>query len=410
MTAEPGSAELDEFRARARAFLDEHAKRAGTHGFVWGAGDDSVGLISESADQADELEEAKRWRRTLWDNGYSWLTGPVELGGAGLTPAHERAWNEVLAEYDVPSQGPLFGLGIVAPTIMEFAAPEVAAQYVPKMFAGDVVACQLFSEPGAGSDLAGVRTQAVRDGDRWRINGQKIWSSAADVADIGQILVRTGEAGSRHRGLTMLLIDMRQPGVQVRPIVEATGKASFNEVFLDDAVALDSHRLGEVGGGWAVAMATMRFERGAIAQGGGGAGNSATGAINTDRLVATVDRFAPADEAVQEEFVSAWVKRRAVEVYGRCSRIGEVTQSDDGSAMAVAKLIQARAFEATSDVLRHALDRRLWADTGEWGTYAWAHYVLDVESMKIAGGTTEVLRNVVGERVLGLPRPAGGGR
>jgi acyl-CoA dehydrogenase len=404
--------DLEEFRRSVQEVLDRHLTRAGARDVTWGTGDDSVGLISERSVDAQEAElrEAREWRRTLADHGLSWIDGPVEYGGAGLTAEHVRVFHEVLADYDAPSQGPLFGLGIIAPTILEFGSAEAKARYLPAMFRGDVVACQLFSEPEAGSDLAGVRTRAVRDGDVWRISGQKIWSSAAHVADIGQILVRTAQGGSRHAGLSMFLIDMRQPGVTVRPIVESTGKANFNEVYLDDAVALDAHRLGAEGEGWRVAMATMRHERNAISRGGGGAGNSATGAINTERLVQTVDRYAAEDEHAQDLFVAAHVRRSAVEAFARLSRIAEVTDSTDGSAMAVAKLIQARAFEATSDALRAALDRRLWADHGEWGTYAWNDYVLDVESMKIAGGTTEILRTIVAERVLGLPKPPAGSR
>jgi alkylation response protein AidB-like acyl-CoA dehydrogenase len=394
------------FETEARAFLDANLERAERRGFEWGAGPDRVGLIAERGtdEQQEELAEAKAWRRLMFDHGFGWLTGPVAYGGRGLSAEHESVWQDLLWEYQVPSQGPYFGLGMLAPTILEFAREDVRRRLLPAMYRGDVIACQLFSEPGAGSDLAGIATTAVRDGDRWRIDGQKIWSSGAHYADIGEIICRTEPGSTRHQGLTAFLIDMRQSGVQTRPIREATGKASFNEVFLDGAVALDADRLGEVGSGWTVAMTTLRFEREAISRGGGGAGNAPTGAVGVERLAATVARFAPDDPQARDALVETVVRRRVGEAYGRRPRIAETSDRQDGSEMAVAKLLQGRAFEQTADLLRRTLGRRLWLDTGEWGTAAWADYVLDVEGMRVAGGSTEIMKNIVAERLLGLPR------
>jgi alkylation response protein AidB-like acyl-CoA dehydrogenase len=404
--SDPAVPSLAEFRAAAREFLDAHLPRATVGEFLWGVGSDRVGLISDRGieEQQQEVEEARTWRRLLYDHGYGWLNGPPEYGGRGLPAEYETAWQELLWDYQVPSQGPFFGLGMLAPTIQRYAAEPVRARLLPAMYRGDVIACQLFSEPGAGSDLAAISTSAVPEGDRWRVNGQKIWSSGAHYADIGLIICRTDPESTRHKGLTAFLIDMHQPGVRTRPIREATGKASFNEVFLDDAVVRDEERLGEVGAGWQVAMTTMRFEREAISRGGGGAGNAPTGAVSLRRLAATVERFAPTDERVRDALVEVCVRRRVLEAYGRFPRIGEITDRADGSEAAVAKLLQGRTFEQTATLLRDTLDRLLWLDTGEWGTAAWSDYVLDVEGMKVAGGTTEIMKNIVAERLLGLPR------
>lgn len=407
-TADPHPAVPDpaQFRAAARAFLDAHLPRAQPGRFQWGAGSDRVGLISEHGvqEQEQEVEEARAWRRLLYDHGYGWLTGPPAYGGRGLPARYEAIWQELLWDYQVPSQGPFFGLGMLAPTILQYAIEPVRARLLPAMYRGDVIACQLFSEPGAGSDLAAIATAAVPDGDRWRITGQKIWSSGAHYADVGLIICRTDPESTRHRGLTAFLIDMRQPGVQTRPIREATGKASFNEVFIDGATARDDERLGEVGAGWQVAMSTMRYEREAISRGGGGAGNAPTGAVSLKRLAATVERFAAGDVRVRDALVDVAVRRRVLEAYGRYPRIGETTDRADGSEAAVAKLLQGEAFAHTATLLRATLDQRLWLDTGEWGTAAWSDYVLDVEGMKVAGGTTEIMKNIVAERLLGLPR------
>ncbi|HEC10204.1 MAG TPA: acyl-CoA dehydrogenase, partial [Acidimicrobiales bacterium] len=185
----------EEFKSRARAFLDANAQLRGEdRGFVWGEGPDDAALFEEIDREAErrELEAAKAWRRLKYDNGFGWISGPPELGGAGLPRSYERIFNNLESRYDVPSTGFFgIGLGMIAPTIATHADPEVAAELLPQMYRGDIVACQLFSEPGAGSDLASLQMRAERDGDEWIINGQKVWTSGAHYSDIGEVIART---------------------------------------------------------------------------------------------------------------------------------------------------------------------------------------------------------------------------
>src|SRR4029453_5622605 len=196
--------------------------------------------------------------------------GPPELGGRGLPASYDRLYSALEARYEGPPQN-FFGirLGMVAPTIQAHAPGDVQKKYLPAMYRGDIVGCQLFSEPGAGSDLASLQTRAVRDGDEWRITGQKVWTSGAQYSDIGEIIARTDPDLPKHKGLTGFVVDMRAPGVEIRPLRQMTGGASFNEVFFTDVRIPDDHRLGDVGQGWTVALTTLMNERASIGAGTG---------------------------------------------------------------------------------------------------------------------------------------------
>ncbi|HEX9316708.1 MAG TPA: acyl-CoA dehydrogenase family protein, partial [Actinomycetota bacterium] len=228
----------DEFRAEASAFLEANAKRRLKVSQAWGEGSDEVGILPERTPEEDlrVLAEAKEWRAKAFDAGFGWITGPEAYGGRGLPREYDRVWQGLENDYDVPGIGPFgIGLGMVAPTIQAHAIEDVRRQYLAPLYRGDVVACQLFSEPVAGSDLAGIQTRAMRDGDEWVLNGQKVWTSGAHYSDIGEIITRTATyPDSRHRGLTMFLVDMKAPGVEVRPLRQMTGGAAFNEVFFTD--------------------------------------------------------------------------------------------------------------------------------------------------------------------------------
>ena len=206
---------IEEFTDEARGFLDANAeKKPQMTDFVWGEGSDDVGLFKEDDRDAEAIdaEIAKQWRRKRFDNGFGWITGPEKFGGRGLTGAHERAYQSVEAEYVTPNMGVLMiSLGMIAPTILAHATPEVQDMYLRGMYRGDVVGCQLFSEPGAGSDLASLQTKAVRDGDEWIVTGQKVWTSAAHLSDIGEIICGTDPVLPKHKGLTGFVFDMGAP-------------------------------------------------------------------------------------------------------------------------------------------------------------------------------------------------------
>jgi alkylation response protein AidB-like acyl-CoA dehydrogenase len=393
----------EQLEAEARAFLDANAERRPEETFVWGQGSENVSLFPERTpeQQAADLAASRAWAQQVFDAGFGWITGPVEYGGRGLSADHQRAWNRVAADYQTPSLSIYgIGLGMVAPTILAHATDEVKEAYLRKMWRGDIVACQLFSEPSSGSDLASLQTRAVRDGDEWVLNGQKVWTSGAQVSDIGEIICRTDPDLPKHRGLTGFVVDMHAPGVEVRPLRQMTGGASFNEVFFTDVRVPDSHRLGDVNGGWTVALTTLMNERAAIGGGGGGVGlptstrlievARATG-TNTDPLVR--QQLA---EIVINDRVAGYTNRRAM---------AKIAQGQlPGPEMSLAKLSLTANMVRTYEALSSMLGPKLVVDTGAWGTYAWTQFLLGVPGMRIAGGSDEVMRNIIGERVLGLPK------
>ncbi len=394
----------DEFRAEATDFLEANAKRRAEVTEVWGQGSDEVAILPERTPEEDAaiLAAAKEWRAKVFDAGFGWISGPETYGGRGLPREYERIWQSLENDYDVPNIGPFgIGLGMVAPTILAHAIEDVKQRYLPAMYRGDTVACQLFSEPVAGSDLAGIQTKAIRDGEEWILNGQKVWTSGAHYSDIGEIITRTTTFDdSRHRGLTMFLVDMRAPGVEVRPLRQMTGGASFNEVFFTDVRIPDEMRLGDVDQGWTVALTTLMNERMAI--GGGGVG----GGMNLTNRLQALARYlgAAGDPHVRQQLAEVMI-RMSVSRYTTMRAMAKMRAGQlPGPELSTLKLALTNNMQKTSELLTSVLGPRLIADTDEWGTYAWSAFVLSVPGMRVAGGTDEVLRNIVGERVLGLPK------
>jgi alkylation response protein AidB-like acyl-CoA dehydrogenase len=391
-----------DFREEALTFLEQNAKPKEAEKTGWGEGSDSVSLFAEKTKEQElaEVEEAKAWRQKVFDAGFGWIQGPAQYGGRELPANYERLWNSVQSDFDTPSAAPFgIGLGMVAPTILAHATDKAKDLYLRAMYRGEIVGCQLFSEPGAGSDLAGLQTRAVRDGDEWLITGQKVWTSGAQYSDLGEIICRTDPDLPKHKGLTGFIVDMKAPGVEVRPLRQMTGGASFNEVFFNEVRVPDDHRLGDVNQGWTVALTTLMNERASI--GGGGAGPS----LSTDRLVGLMrylgkDRDPIARQQYADLYIHNQIARltnlRAMEKI----RAGQLP----GPEMSIGKLSLTQNMQRTAAFLAHILGPRLTANTGEWGTYAWSEFVLGVPGMRVAGGTDEVMKNIVGERVLGLPK------
>jgi alkylation response protein AidB-like acyl-CoA dehydrogenase len=398
---EPGEAD---FEVEVRRFLDGHAeRRPPPEEFVWGQGSDEVGLFTERTHQEEQadLAAARHWAQSVFDAGFGWITGPPAYGGRGLPRQFQRIYASAAADYRFPSQSVYgIGLGMVAPTILAHATEEVKQAYLRLMYRGDIVACQLFSEPGAGSDLASLQSRAERDGDEWILNGQKVWTSGAQLSDIGEIICRTDPTLPKHRGLTGFVIDMRAPGVEVRPLRQMTGGATFNEVFLTDVRVPDSHRLGEVNGGWTVALTTLMNERAAIGSGGGGATPTAT-----NRLIELCRaRGRDHDPLVRQKLADVIIRSRVANYSTARSMAAVKVGQAPGPELSLAKMALTEVMVRTNELLSLVLGPSLVADSGQWGTYSWSHYVLGVSGMRVAGGTDEVLRNIVGERVLGLPK------
>ncbi len=394
---------LDDFVAEAKRFLDANAEPRSEQKFVWGEGPDRVGILDEKTpeEEAEELRAAKDWKATEFDAGFGWITGPEEYGGRALDAAYQRAYAETQSNYAIPSVSPFaIGLGMVAPTILAHAIPEVKERYLRSLYRGDLVACQLFSEPAAGSDLAGIQTRA--DARRRRVGDQR--PEGVDVgraterprrdhhANVGRQAQAQGphDAPRRHEGARR-----RQCG----RLRQMTGGASFNEVFFDEVRVHDSHRLGDVDEGWTVALTTLMNERAAI---GGGIGNRATSLTRFVELARYLGRAD--DPLVRQQLADSYVQLQVARYTNQRAMAKIRAGQLPGPEMSIAKLAMTQNFQRLTDMLSGMLGPRLTADTGEWGTYAFGELVLGVPGMRVAGGTDEVMRNIVGERVLGLPK------
>ena len=398
-----GTVSDQEFREEALAFLRASAKPKVREETTWGEGSDEVAIFREETpeQEAAELEASRSWRRAMFDAGFGWITGPGRYGGRELPSSYERLYQSVQADFEVPAQTPFgIGLGMVAPTILAHATDRAKDMYLRSLYRADIIACQLFSEPGAGSDLASLQTRAVRDGEEWLITGQKVWTSGAQHSDIGEIICRTDPDLPKHKGLTGFIVDMHAPGVEVRPLRQMTGGASFNEVFFADVRVADDHRLGDVNEGWTVALTTLMNERAAI--GGGGVGG---GMLSTRRLLDLVRQLGrEGDPLVRQQLASVYIGTEVAR-YTNLRAMEKVKAGQlPGPEMSIAKLSLTNNLRRLSDLLGMVLGSRLTADTGQWGTYAWSQLVLGVPGIRVAGGTDEVMKNIIGERVLGLPK------
>ncbi|HEX4539899.1 MAG TPA: acyl-CoA dehydrogenase family protein [Acidimicrobiales bacterium] len=394
----------EQFEGDVLAFLEASAKLRVEQKKGWGQGSDSVALFAERSTEEEEAEvvAAKAWRQQVFDAGFGWITGPQAYGGRELPASYERLYQSREAAFDTASQAPFgIGLGMVAPTILAHATEATKQRYLRSLYRGDIIACQLFSEPGAGSDLASLQTRAERDGDEWRITGQKVWTSVAQFADIGEIICRTDPSLPKHRGLTGFVIDMHAPGVEVRPLRQMTGGSTFNEVFFTDVRVPDDHRLGDVNQGWTVALTTLMNERAAIGAGGAGVG----GVLGGDRLVELLRHFGANDDPLLRQRLADVYINGKVASYTNQRAMAKIKAGQlPGPEMSIAKLSLTNNMSRVGELVSLALGPRLAADTGEWGTYAWSELVLGTPGVKVAGGTDEVMKNIIGERVLGLPK------
>jgi acyl-CoA dehydrogenase len=404
--------DVQEFARQAREFLDAHAAPAERAQFRWGDGDDRVAFFSADPPEVEErkLTAARDWQRTRYSSGFGWISGPPQYGGRGLTPAHELVYDSLESEYDVPDTGVLsvIGLGMIGPTILAYGQQHIKNRYLPAMYRGDVIACQLFSEPDAGSDLAGVRTRAVPVtagagvGREWILDGQKVWTSVAQHSQIGMALCRTDPDAPKHKGITAFLVDMNAPGVDVRPLRQMTGGSDFNEVFLSGVRVPDDHRLGEVNGGWRVALTTLMNERATV---GGEGGGPVAEALSPERLSALMRATWTWDDRALRRDLSELLADMLATGYlnARASRRMQAGVAP-GPEMSVAKLMYAQNLTRAALFVSRVLGPRIIADTGEWGTYAWAELLLATPALRILGGTEEIMKNILAERVLGLPK------
>ncbi|GAA3516169.1 acyl-CoA dehydrogenase family protein [Aeromicrobium panaciterrae] len=393
--------EIEAFAARVEAFFkDRFPPRPQTLEHGWG--DDSMvgAAFRVAADEHADLERARHYQHELADAGLAWLDGPVELGGAGLGVAERRVFAEIARRYDAPDLNSLLvGQQILAPAVLVYGSTEQRERVLPALWNGDLVGCQLFSEPGAGSDLAALTTRARRVDGGWRVTGQKVWSSGAHLAHVGELLARTSEdPGTRSRGLTMFVLDMASPGVTVRPLRQMTGTAHFNEVFLDDVFIPDGDVLGAVGEGWAVANVSLSSERDNFGDSG-----SDLFLRLLDRLVLVVREVgAWSNPGARDRIADAYIREVVTENLPE-----SLATASAPVAAAGASLIKLFATDADRRLVQTAVDilgPSIVADTGAWGTFAWSRVLLGMPATRIAGGSDEIQRNILAERALGLPR------
>ncbi len=398
---------VEEFSDAASAWLQANAKPlpadADSGGVTWGEGEFSVSVFHDLSFEAerDLLEELKVWNQKKAENGYHAISWPTEFGGLGLSKAHARAYAQLERQYAVPSRHETFSVtvGLIAPTINVFGTQEQKERWVSTFLRTDALCCQLFSEPNAGSDLAGLGCRAERDGDEWVINGQKVWSSGAQFSEWGELIARSDPSLPKHKGMTAFIHPMDLDGIEIRPIKQMSGGTSFNEVFFNDVRVPDTMRLGPENEGWKVALTTLGFERDHSDT--GGAGSRAGGSWR--QLVATAQAMGVTDDPiVRQRLMDVYIHTRVEALTNR--RAGDLAKGGTpGPEGSLGKLLWTEGMNLMSDVVSAVLGPRLITDTGEWGTWEWGEHVLGAPGYRIAGGSDEVQRNIIGERVLGLP-------
>lgn len=395
----PTAEALEAYRAEVRAWLADNLP-------------ERQGPVLRAAHEVtpEQLAEERALQAKLYEAGYLGITVPKEYGGQGLTGAHQRIWQEESARYALPAPGGVAShvtLGIVLPTLLAHASEEQKRDWIPKLLRGDELWCQLLSEPGAGSDLAGILTRATRDGDVWVLNGTKVWSSGALAADYGICLARTDWDVPKHRGLTWFKVPLRDPRVTVRPIREINGSAEFCEEFLDDVVVGDDMVIGAVNDGWTVANTMLTAER----SGGAGAGAAPPAAPRGRRRLAPdlvrlaeqrgLERDGATRQLIARAHISDWLQGQLLKRIGAGLAAGQLNPA----AVSLVKLRTGihdpqRAAIAMEIAGRNGI---AWPADDDAAT-APAIDFLNGRIMSIAGGSNEIQRNIVSERLLGLPR------
>ena len=396
------SADERSFAADAVAFLASQAPRRAPEVHEWGRGPEHLTIFHESTgdEERAEVEAAKTWQATKWRAGFGWITGPVEHGGRGLSQNFERLFREIESQFAVADFSPIrIGLSTVGPSLVVNGTDAQVRDYAVPIQRGAIVACQLFSEPEAGSDLAGVRTRAEKDGDVWHLTGQKVWTSNAQFADVGLALVRTDADTSKHRGLSAFVVPMHTDGVEVRPLRQLTGGASFCEVFLDRVTVHDDLRVGAVGDGWAVAVSTLAAERTSTSDRSHG-----LTARGFALLLALADRQGQRSDLIQRQRLADIAVRLRVAAYHQQRMQSTPVEHRKGPERALDKLMLADNLRRIGEAAAALLGPALAADTGDWGTFGWGSWILGATGYRIGGGTDEILRTMIGERLLGLAR------
>jgi alkylation response protein AidB-like acyl-CoA dehydrogenase len=358
--------------------------------------------VSEAESGPEYLATARAFQARLCEAGYAGITWPVEVGGQGLGAAEQQALSDEAAIYDLPTRPFMIGMGMCGPTLVDLGSPEQRRRYLPPLLAGAEIWCQLFSEPGAGSDVASLATRASPDGDSWMLTGEKVWSSNAQWADFGAVLARTDPDVPKHQGLTMFILDMHQPGVTVSPLVDMTGEAPFNEVHLDGARVGPDSVIGEVGRGWHAAVTMLGHERVSIS----GLRQRRSAELSFASLAELARRRGRAAEPlVRDRLAELYARERVAELFTTRLRQEVAAGEEAGARGSVGKLAGALLLEYATGVAGEIAGHEALAwEPGDGGGQALAHGIVSMPASGIAGGTNEIQRGIIGERILGLPK------
>ncbi len=381
------------FRAEAREWLQANAPRRGDEG-----GGGLLSVLGREIGSESELKRAREWQAKAAADGWAGIHWPREFGGRGATLIEQVIWGQEAGAFDVPDHVFRIGTGLGGPTVIAHGTEEQQHRFLPPLLSGEEIWCQLFSEPGAGSDLASLRTAAVRDGDEWVVNGQKVWTSGAQYSKWGFLLARTDPDAPKHRGITWFLIDVESPGIEIRPLRQMTGQSHFGEVFFTDARVPAANVVGDVNDGWRVAQTTLLHERSMMGE--FGVGRVLEGLTELAREVGRVD-----DPRVRQELADLHARAEAIRFIGYRIVTAISHGGFPGAEASVVKLAMARLLNDAGD-----LGTRLAGPAGVALANEWWDTLLAAPALRIAGGSDEVQRNIIGERVLGLPKGPGPSR
>jgi alkylation response protein AidB-like acyl-CoA dehydrogenase len=384
------------FRVEAAAWLTANAQARS-------AGDPPDNVLGGEVLSDEEIATAKEWQARKARDGWACLTWPKELGGRGATPIQAVIWGQEESKYITPPNIFGIGIGMAGPTVLAHGNDEQKKRWIPRLASGEDIWCQLFSEPSAGSDLAGLRSTAVQDGDDWIINGQKIWTTGAQFCKWGILVVRSDPNAVKHAGLTYFVVDMESDGVEIRPITQINGGQGFNEVFFTDVRIPDDQRLGAVGNGWAVALTTLMNERASIG------GNTGSGSFSQFwKHVTNVQldgQPAIRDSAVRQRVAEFYTRFKGLEYTGRRTLTALSKGAVPGPEASLGKLVGGVLIQELGafgiDLCGESggtMDEESTPSAGQW-----QQSYLAIPGLRIAGGTDEILRNIIAERVMGLP-------
>jgi alkylation response protein AidB-like acyl-CoA dehydrogenase len=380
------------FRLEARAWLEANASRPIDPPIAPSA------IVAEWSPEEEEvkLAGARAWQRRKFEAGWAGVAWPVEYGGRGGTPVEQIIFSHEEADFDVPHDALAVGVGWCGPAILLLGSPEQRARFLPQLLSGNEVWCQLFSEPGAGSDLAGLSTRAEPDGEEWILNGQKVWTTFAHRSDWGLCIARTDPDVERHRGLSAFVVDMRSHGVSSRPLRQITGSSIFNEVFLDDVRVPDENRLGEPGDGWPVVITTFMFERASLLSMAVGVAGPMQDLLKTRKGT---------DHTHRDRWIRTWIGGRVLGFTNlrllTALSNGKVPGPEGSLGKLVGTTLLSNLYDQAMDLL--GADAMLAGPDAPFGG-EWQDAFLGAPGLRIGGGTDQIQRNIIAERILGLPK------